>query len=281
MTSLRTILYLTTATLILAAVDSRAEGHLMVHPTRVIFEDRKRTAEVEVVNNGSDETTYRISLVRERMNDRGEFSFVDQLQQGENFADEMIHFSPRQVTLPPGAGQTVRLQVRKPADLADGEYRAHLMFQALPASKAFSAGDPAEATGAAIKIVLTPIVSISIPMIVRQGKTSATLTLADVKVKHPAAAGHSLAISFDIHRGGNRSVYGDLTVSFTPRGGRGLVVGRANGVAVYVPNSVRIIELPLQLPSFQALSGGTMLVSFSEQPDVGGKELARAILDLP
>lgn len=207
---------------------------------------------------------------------------VDQPLPGENFANDLVRFSPRQVTLPPGGAQIVRLQLRKPADLAPGEYRSHLVFQALPRAQPAGAGGRAPTTASdGIDIELTAIVSLSIPVIVRQGETSATIALTNVSVKASPVAGDPPFLSFDLLREGNRSVYGDVVVSFTRRGGKELVVGRANGVAVYVPNGLRRAQVPLQLPPNQKLANGRLQVSFVERPESGGKVLADAKLDLP
>ena len=54
---------------------------------------------------------------------------------GEHFADGMLSWSPRQITLQPGTAQVVRLMVRKPEGLAEGEYRSHLDFMDLVADQ--------------------------------------------------------------------------------------------------------------------------------------------------
>lgn len=263
---------------LLVPAGAEAAGQLMVHPTRIIFEGRERTAQIDVINNGTEEGTYRISLVRRRMTETGEFVSVETPQPGEQFSDEMIRFSPRQVTLPPGGGQIVRLQLRKPSDLEPGEYRSHLYFQALPPTGPSRAHSGAQD----VEIELTAIVSLSIPVIVRHGETSATVRFAHTRIGTEQADNEDLpAVEFELQREGNRSVYGDLIVSFTPRGGRETVVGRANGVAVYVPNPVRRGRIPLRMPAGHSLANGRVEVTFVERPESGGRVLADARLDLP
>ena len=50
----------------------------------------------------------------------------------EQAAQEMILYAPRRVTLPPNQPQAIRLSARAPEGLADGEYRVHLLFRAIP-----------------------------------------------------------------------------------------------------------------------------------------------------
>jgi hypothetical protein len=256
----RTLQILLAVILIATAVD--AAGELMVHPTRVVLEGTKRTGQIDLINSGTETVTYRISLVRRRMTESGSFAAVDVPAAGEQFADEMIRFSPRQVVLRPGVAQAVRLQVRKPAGLVDGEYRAHLMFQALPSADTTSA--PAAGGTEAIDIRLTPIYGASIPIIVRHGQTGASVALTDLEVRRSAEG--PAAVAFTINRGGSRSVYGDLTIRHRNPRGAERVVGRTNGMAVYTPNATRKVVIAIS-DSDADLSSGELVVSFSERQD--------------
>jgi P pilus assembly chaperone PapD len=105
---------------------SAEEGNLMLTPTRVVLDDKQRTTVLSLVNRGKLPTTYRISVVMRRMNAAGELEIIETGSSVDQLAAQMVRFSPREVTLPPGVTQNVRLQIRKPADLAPGEYRTHV-----------------------------------------------------------------------------------------------------------------------------------------------------------
>lgn len=255
-----------------------ALADLMLHPTRVVFEKNVRAAQVDLVNKGTDTATYRISLINRRMNDLGQFSAADVAQPDEAFADSMLRYSPRQVTLAPGAAQTVRILLRKPAELPAGEYRSHLLFQRVAEDvRSDSKGGEAQSDGVEIK--LRALVSVSIPVIVRHGQTSATAEVGELAVKKGPSGEPILAI--ELRRKGNRSLYGDLIVSFTPEGAAEVPVGRGNGVAVYTPNAVRRAQLVLQPPPGIELARGTLRVTYRERPQDGGKLLAEQTLQLP
>ena len=66
-----------------------AHADLMLFPTRVVFDKELRSAQVELVNQGSKPETYRISLVNRRMGESGEFMAITEAGPGEQFADEM------------------------------------------------------------------------------------------------------------------------------------------------------------------------------------------------
>jgi P pilus assembly chaperone PapD len=257
-----------------------ALADLMLFPTRVVFEKNQRTTQVDLVNNGAEAATYRISLVNRRMSESGELLPADSPLDGELFASDMVQFSPRQVTLQPGTSQTVRVMVRKPAELAAGEYRSHLNFQRMPEAKGATSVEAAGADQKEIGIVLTALVGASIPVIVRHDATSAAVSLSHLELQ-ASAAGAPPLLTLQFDRTGNRSVYGDLAVSFTPRGGAQQVVARAAGVAVYSPNALRRAKLALQPAAGLALAHGTLHVAYRERPEAGGALLAEAELVVP
>jgi len=258
-----------------------AWADLSLFPTRVVLEPNQRAAQVELMNSGSTPETYRINLVNRRMGDAGEFFPMDAVAPGHLFADALLRYSPRQVTVQPGSSQTVRILVRKPADLEAGEYRSHLQFDRVADSAdANSIEQASQPDGKAIGVVITALVGASIPVIVRHGGTQASVTLSDLALL-PATGTSGPTLDFQINRSGNRSVYGDLAARFTPRGGAPVELARAGALAVYVPNLLRRARLQLQVPSGTVLAGGSLSVYYRDRAEAGGKLLAESSLALP
>ena len=255
-----------------------ALAELMLNPTRVVIGKNQRAAQVELINDGGEVASYRISIVNRRMSESGKFTTIDTPGPGEQFAGPMLTFSPRQVTLEPGTAQVVRLMVRKPEGLAEGEYRSHLQFEKLPEPKAADSATADQHIG----VVLTTLIGASIPVIVRHGATAATAALTQLALA-PPAAGREAQLAFRIERSGNASVYGDLAASFIASGGTGteLLLGSASGVAVYSPNPFRQAALVLQAPAGAVLAHGRLHLTLRERPEAGGKLLAEATLALP
>ena len=261
-----------------AVAPRQATADLMLAPTRVVFEKNQRAAQVDLINDGMEAATYRISLVNKRMNETGEFSDVEMPAPGEQFADALLRYSPRQLVLAPGASQTVRIVLRKPAGLAAGEYRSHLVFSKLADTQGKAGTQASEApAGEDLEIRLTALVGVSIPVIVRQGETAALVTLANLKVERPPGNQPPM-LSLEMRRAGNRSVYGDVIVTLAPSGRTETVVARANGVAIYTPNSMRRAKIALQLPS--GVTSGTLRVVYQGRPEEGAKSFAEATLPL-
>jgi fimbrial chaperone protein len=254
---------------------------LTLFPTRIVLESNQRAAQVELMNSGTAPETYRISLVNRRMGEFGEFIALSEAGPGDLFADPMLRYSPRQVTIAPGSSQTVRIIVRKPADLASGEYRSHLQFDRVAeVAAATSIEQAATPSDQSVGVVITALIGASIPVIVRHGATEAGVTLTRLELV-PAAASAAPVLNFQLERTGTRSVFGDLNVTFTPEGGSPVALASAGALAVYVPNVVRRARMMLQVPPGLVLARGRVQLQYRERTEAGGKVLALATLALP
>lgn len=257
------------------AANAAGVGDLLVAPTRVILNARKRTAELALINIGNTPATYRVSLVHMQMLESGELKEAKEPPPGEQFADSLLRFAPRQVTLEPHVAQTVRVQLRLPADLSAGEYRAHMLFQSVPPAETTTAPQPSEPPQSGFNIRLTPVYGVSIPVIVRSGSTSVAASITDLQL---ASNGE---LTFRLHRTGNQSVYGNVTIRFQPRGGKEQVVGIVNGMAVYTPLTSRMASVALQPPAGVTLSHGRLRVTYTDAEGNAGEVLAGAELEIP
>jgi len=253
---------------------AQGAGDLVIAPTRVVLEGRTRTAQLTLLNKGAATATYRISAVNMRMEEDGTVREIDKPDPGQKFADRLFRYSPRQVTLKPGAGQAIRILLRKPKDLADGEYRSHMIFRGVPDK----AGESVEQGGAGdgIAVRLIPVYGISIPVIVRHGKTSANVSLTDLNIAAPDKTNKLPRLKFKINRDGSRSAFGDITATFKPDSGSEVIIGQIMRLAIYSPNAHRTVELLLRVPDGVALKGGKINLSYNKISDEGGKLISQA-----
>ncbi len=257
-------------------------GDLLVAPTRVVFDGKQRTTELTLINIGKAAATYRISFIHQRMTEAGALQDIDKPLEGELFADDLVRFTPRQITLEPRVAQTVRLQLKKPAELPVGEYRSHLLFRAVPVEQpdASLSADTAK-TAEGISIKLTPIYGVSIPVIIRHGDTSAKIVISDMQLRPASGTTELPVLAARFNRTGNQSTYGDLTVVFSPDGGAAKQVAKINGVAVYTPNASRLVQLSIQVPKDMELKKGRLTLTYAQKPEDGGNVWAESSLDLP
>jgi hypothetical protein len=213
-----------------------------------------------------------------RMSESGEIREITEPIAGEAFADTLVRFSPRQIELEPQAMQTVRLQLRKPAELPVGEYRSHLLIQAIPPVDSGSAKSTTPLSGVAIQ--LTPVFGTAIPIIVRNGPTVATVSFSGLQLRKGRSPGEPSIARFRMSRVGNQSVYGDLIVTYVPPKGTPRTLGEMKGIAVYCPNASRLVDVPLRwIPELDA---GTAMVQITlAQPEAKGIAIAEATFALP
>lgn len=243
-----------------------ALGDLMVTPTRVILEGRQQSAIINIVNTGNEPATYRIMLVNQRMTEDGRFEENKAPKPEDRTADHLIRYSPRQAILPAGGSQVIRVQYIHRPETEDGEYRSHLLFRSIPSTN--SSGQASASSEISVKLI--PVYGISIPIIVRQGTTSADVSLSDLRIENHKA-------SVRLHRSGTSSVYGNLTLDFIPKVGKKKNLHQMNGIAVYYPNSTRTVTFPYP----EELKHGLLKATFLEKADAGTTHLAETQLEIP
>ncbi|MCU0376748.1 MAG: hypothetical protein MUC78_00655 [Bacteroidales bacterium] len=256
--------------------NTRAQGNLLITPKRAVFEGNKRSMDLNLANIGQDTATYAISLVEIRMTDAGGFETITEPDEGQQFASPYLRFFPRSVTLGPNESQTVKVQLVKSGSLESGEYRSHIYFRAVPQAKPLGEEEEVLPDPSSISVKLIPIFGITIPVIIRVGQPSVSVTLSDLALTFANDTVPRLKMTF--YRSGNFSVYGDLAVDHLSDQGKKTRVGIANGVAVYTPNVRRDFELTLfNIPEVD-YGKGKLVLTFSAPSDVKPEKYAEAEL---
>lgn len=247
-------------------------GDLTISPTRIIFEGPERSAQVTLINQGTKTAIYRIGFTQMRMKRDGQLVEITKPNEKEKFLDAFVRFAPRQVTLKPGAGQTVRLLLRKPADLPDGEYRSHLLFYAIPDQ---TAGTDVETLNAknkkGLQIALRPIFRFGIPVILRQGKLNAEFDITEFRLNKEKKS----SVELTVVRNGNRSVYGDLDIQhFSSAAAQPVLLQHMKDFVLYTSNDKRSISLPLSVPPGVNLDQGILKAIYYKENEGTRRVLA-------
>jgi P pilus assembly chaperone PapD len=258
--------------------DTLAQGNLLITPRRVVFEGSLRSMDLNLANTGSDTATYAISIIQIRMNEDGGFDKIEKPDPGQQFADSYIRFFPRSVTLGPGEAQVVRVQLYRTNQLKSGEYRSHFYFRAVPDIKPLGEKAAAVVDTNTISVRLTPIFGITIPVIIRVGESTTSVSLSDLKLD--LSEPDKPVFSFVFNRTGNMSVYGDLAIDYISPQGTTTRVGIANGVAVYTPNNVRKFSLRLNRIVGVDFHSGRLHLTYSASSDVKPAIYAESELSL-
>jgi P pilus assembly chaperone PapD len=241
---------------------SAGVGDLLVAPTRIILDGRRGT-EIILNNIGDDVATYRVTVELRRMKPDGTLETVTTPNARETAAEAMILYAPRKVTLPPNQPQSIRINARAPEGLPDGEYRAHLLFRAIPDARPVAAPTPTSG----VSFRLTPVYGVTIPVIVRLGNLSATAAIANVAKR---TEGGKPVISLDLSRAGERSTFGEVRVM---KAGVAEPIAVAGGVALYTEIGKRSVNVPVDA-RFAAQANGAVTVEYVEKTPTGMVTLA-------
>ena len=241
-------------------------GDLLVAPTRIVLDGRKG-AEVILNNIGDEPATYRVSVEFRRMTEDGMLEDVAQPTATDKAAEDMIVYAPRRVTLAPHEPQSIRIAARPAQGLADGEYRVHLLFRAIPPATPVAPASSEPVKG--VHFQLTPVYGVTIPVIVRLGNLNATAGISDV---HLGQKDGNHVVSLELSRAGQRSTFGEVRVL---KAGvkEPLAVQRA--VAVYTEIGKRRVDVPVN-PAFKAALAGPVTVQYLETYNDGTHVIAEA-----
>lgn len=251
------------ATTLLPVSAKAGVGDLLVAPTRVVLDGRRGT-EVILNNIGDDVATYRITAELRRMTPEGKLVEVEAPTAADKVAQEMVLFAPRRVTLPPNQPQAIRLSARAPEGIADGEYRIHLLFRAIPPARPQTT-EVQKVEGVAFR--LTPIYGVTIPVIVRLGNLEARSAIANVQ--KGVRDGHPV-ITLELSRNGERSTFGEVRVT---KAGVAEPIALVRGIAIYTEINQREVVIPID-PARVADANGAVTVQYIEPTDSGPVMLA-------
>ena len=271
---MRLLRQLFTVLFLLMAFACKAQGDLLVTPKRLVFDGSKRTEEINLANIGKDSATYAISFVQYRMDENGAFVLLNETDTGYSFAHKNLRFFPRTVTLAPNEAQTIKVQLIKTNELAPGEYRSHLFFKNILQTEALGESQPA-VKDSGISVRLKPSFGLSIATIIRIGEGSANATISNAIF----GALPEPLLSFTLNRSGNFSLYGDVKVTHVSITGTATQVAIMKGLAVYTPNALRKIKIPLAKMPAVDYKAGKLLIEFTN-PSVKNAVLAKTELEL-
>jgi hypothetical protein len=199
----------------------------VVFPLRVVLSDKNKTAQVSLRHVGNKPTKYRISLVYYIMSADGSLKEEKVSSNEKLSARDLIRYSPKQVLLQPNSEQIVRLILRKPAGIAEGEYRIHMHFEEELVDDATTT--TATADSGEFSMSLKPRLAVAIPVLVRQGAPMAKVRLSNLKLVTIEKT--KQAISLEIANDGNANVYGDMKVYQVLSDGQKKIVGEVYNVS--------------------------------------------------
>lgn len=245
---------------------------------RIIFEGPKRSDIITLINNTAAEKTYRLGWRHFRMEEDRLLVKLegqdDPKAEGMKWADQMIRYAPRRVTVPPGGSQQVRLLLRRPRDLAEGEYRSHLWIVTEAKAQDFAANPNDAAASHSFRLSMNP--AVTIPVFVRHGDLKAEAGIIGLTLSKDAEG--LTHAKFAITRSGGRSLYGDIRLICTGGGGN-YIASQIRGIAVYTEIGKRNFDMEYEVPAEQAAACRSVRVEYiaeKEDSQFKGSVMAQA-----
>jgi len=206
---------------------------------RVVFEDAKRADVITIINKSNKAETYRLGWKHMTMTENDGIKAIpkEALPAGVEPAEDMVRFSPRRFVLQPGESQQVRMMLRRPSGLADGEYRSHLWVRPEADVEEFKAQlKKRQKTGTFMKM----LAGVSMPIIVRKGALDMSVDINALSAQRQSNG--NFKVDFSLVRTGQKSSYGDLDLICNK--GRGeYLLKFTRGISVYSELSRRNISM--------------------------------------
>lgn len=233
-----------------------AFARIDIVPRKIVIENRERGGELTILNLAGEESTFRMELVSFKQNEEGLYEQLNTPLDPAFDPAKVVRFSPRQFTLQRGGRQKVRLSLRKPANLPEGEYRFHVKATRLaqPESKTLEDG-----------VYMHANIGVTIPVIVRHGNAQVAAELSDIQIKSPSQTKRQRPEAHVIiNRNGNKSAIGKLEVYWKADGHSEKKIGNMGHFNVFTDVEKRHAAIPLtEMPE----GHGTLTVRYKK--DIG------------
>ncbi len=226
------------------------QARVDILPRKIVMEPRDRSAEITVLNLFDKSGTFRVDIIHHKQNEDGTYTLLENPLSEDFDPSSAVRYSPRQFTLPPGGRQKIRISLRKPTDLPEGEYRFHvktLRFAGLD--------DEAKEINTNLdgpKVFMKMNMGVSIPVIVRHGSALfAQASLSDVELlsADKTQKGTKPELHFTISREGNKGTMGTIKVFWQPSGAQERQIGIVSNMNLFTDITQRQAQVPLsELP---------------------------------
>ena len=154
--------------------EAHAEKIHLVMPMRVVMAPGQNTTTMTLMNRGTEKRAYEISMTDVVMQEDGPTRRLDTFDYS---AKRMLRFVPRRTELAPGEMQTVRLMVRRPSDLEDGDYHTHIQFKELLSD---SGAEKSKEEGKGFRVNLETQYAVATPVVVQHGDVTGELRIKGV-----------------------------------------------------------------------------------------------------
>ncbi len=252
-------------------VATQSYANLLISPVRSVLSERDRTQVITLINTGNQTRSYRVEWRQLMAVPEGGYrEYTEEEKKRIAGLEKIVRVTPKQVSLQPGQRQSVKILLRKPEGLAEGEYRSHLSFVALPLHSA------QENNQGETLLKLQLLMSYSMPVIYRTGSVIVNPEITNLSLVHIKESGVT-NIKVDFYHDDLFSTHGRLVATWTPKNGTPREVGLLNGYNFYPETKNATIQFPWK--DFK-LAPGSLEVRYEGQGEYQGLLLAQKTLTI-
>lgn len=174
-----------------------------VFPTHITLTEDAPSSYLNLRNSTTGVQTYKVELVRFDMAKDGTLSINPK---AESNLTDIIKFSPKSITVPPGDKQVVRVMVTTFEELSLGEHHLHVRF--VPEAQKDANQDGAGKSRSSMS--LQARIAVAVPIVVRKGEGKLQASLE--KVKATVDAKDDVTVSMQIKNSSPFYIYGDMEI---------------------------------------------------------------------
>ena len=223
-----TLLFLLTPSPVMATID--------IVPQKIVIEARDRGGELTILNLFNETGTFRINLINYEQNNNGIYKKLKTPLNPDFDPNKIVRFSPRQFSLPPGGRQKIRLSLRKPSDLPEGEYRFHVQAYRFANTNDIKEGDNA------VRVLMNT--GVVIPVVVRHGKTHSDAKIRNARLVNKGDSAKK-ELHVDILREGTASTIGKIEVLWKKSNAEKEKIGEVSNANIFTDINKRQFKIPL------------------------------------
>ena len=236
--------------LLLIFISTPAFATIDIVPQKIVIQQRERSAEFTILNLYNQRGTFRVELLNYEQQEDGIYKILDHPLNNDFTPSDVVRFSPRQFSLEPGGRQKIRLSLRKPGDLPEGEYRFHVKT-----SRFANETERAENQENVMVMMNTAVV---IPVIVRHGNVN-----GDATIKAATLNSNGDKVKVTIERTGSASTIGKLDV-ISKKNNKEKKIGMISNANIFEEINSRTFEIPLKTKAT-----GSLIIRYSDDVHKG------------
>ena len=262
---------------------SFAYAELQILPTRSKLDDRNRSVDVIVRNTSNTTNTYLLRWNDHKISETGGLKAlgVDATSALDNpyAMSKLVRVAPRQVIIPPGESQLIRLSLRRPKGLPEGEYYSHLAFVSKKDKlnqDEILRRQSTRRQGIGVEII--PTLSFNVPIFARHGEGVVEPKIQNIRFAEPTKNAKNLVLLIEVglSEDSNNSPYGGIDVIWEYEGEE-KNIGFIRNVYTYPKSAPRKYNLPL---SEAFLPGGTLKITYFGKDEYSGQIFDEKIIQL-